>query len=190
MNREERHKQLIGLAWATVREEGSDRLTLGRLAEKAGVTKPVVYDHFRTREGLLAALHREFDDIQTSAIERAIEVAGKTLDATAKVIAESYVDCVLAQGREIPGVIAALSGSPELEQVKRESEARFLEKCRIALAPFARAGDISKVGLKATLGAAAALSDAAVRGEITAPQAKDELFQIVRALVERQVKAE
>lgn len=189
LNRQDRYRQLIELAWKMVREEGSDRLTLGRLAEKAGVTKPVVYDHFGTREGLLTALHQEFEEVQTLAIQRAIESAGETLEARAEVIAGCYVDCVLAQGREIPGVIAALSGSPELERIKEISEAEFQEKCRAALAPFAPDGKVSPVGLRAMLGAAAALSDAAVKGEISASQAKGELFEIIMAMVLRQGRA-
>ena len=58
MSREERQRQLLDVAWRLVREEGTEALTLGRLAEQAGVTKPVVYDHFSTRPGLLAALYQ------------------------------------------------------------------------------------------------------------------------------------
>ena len=36
----------MNTAWQLVREEGTEALTLGRLAERSGVTKPVVYDHF------------------------------------------------------------------------------------------------------------------------------------------------
>ena len=49
LSRDERQRQLLEVAWRLVREEGTEALTLGRLAEQAGVTKPVVYDHFGTR---------------------------------------------------------------------------------------------------------------------------------------------
>lgn len=185
LSRDERHRQLLDVAWRLVREEGTDALTLGRLAEQAGVTKPVVYDHFVTRTGLLAALYREFDARQNDLIDAALQASEPTLAAKASVIASSYVDCVLLQGREIPGVIAALAGSPELEKVKREYEAAFMEKCRIALAPFAGSGNIAPAGLRAMLGAAEALSYAAAAGEITAAEAKDELFETIVAMVAR-----
>jgi AcrR family transcriptional regulator len=54
----EQRRQLLDVAWQLVREEGTEGLSLGRLAEQAGVTKPVVYDHFETRTGLLVALYR------------------------------------------------------------------------------------------------------------------------------------
>jgi AcrR family transcriptional regulator len=188
MSREERLRQLLDVAWQLVREEGTDALTLGRLAEQAGVTKPVVYDHFTTRPGLLAVLYQEFDARQTALMDAALEISEPTLASKATVIASSYVDCVLLQGREIPGVIAALTSSPELEKIKREYEAIFMDKCRNALLPFAGTGDIAPASLRAMLGAAEALSHAAATGEITAEQAQDELFETIVAMVERSAR--
>lgn len=189
LSREDRRRQLLDVAWRLIREEGTEALTLGRLAEQAGITKPVVYDHFETRSGLLAALYHDFDARQTVVMDEAIAASEPTLAARAAVIASSYVDCVLLQGREIPGVVAALAGSPELERIKREYDLVFIEKCRAILAPFASEGFIAPAGLWAMLGAAEALSYAAVTEEITAAQAKDELAQIILAMVARSVRS-
>jgi AcrR family transcriptional regulator len=183
--REDRHRQLMDVAWRLVRNEGTEALTLGRLAEQAGVTKPVVYDHFDTRSGLLAALFQEFDARQDALMDAALEASEPTLPARAAVIASSYVACVMLQGREIPGVIAALAGSPELEKIKRDFEVAFIEKCRVALAPCTSGGAIAPAGLWAMLGAAEALSYAAATNEITAAQAESELFEIIVAMVAR-----
>ena len=186
LSRGERHRQLLDVAWKLVREDGTEALTLGRLAEQAGVTKPVVYDHFVTRPGLLAALYRDFDERQTVIMDGALAQGGLDLAGTADVIASSYVDCVLLQGREIPGVIAALAGSPELEKIKRDYEKLFIEKCRATLGRFAASGSVSSAGLWAMLGAAEALSAAAASGEIAAEEAQNELFETILALVARQ----
>jgi AcrR family transcriptional regulator len=188
MTRDERQRQLLGVAWRLVREEGTDALTLGRLAEQAGVTKPVVYDHFSTRPGLLAALYQEFDARQTALMDAALQTSKPTLLDTATVIASSYVNCVLLQGKEIPDVIAALASSPELEKIKREYEAIFMNKCRLALSPFTGDGVIAPAGLRAMLGAAEALSHAAATGEITPAQAQDELFETIIAMVDRSAR--
>ncbi len=185
LTREERYRQLIHVAWQIIGEEGTEALTLGRLSERAGVTKPVVYDHFTTRSGLLAALYREFDIKQTEVMDAALQASTPTLAGRAEVIAAAYVDCVLLQGREIPGITAALAGSPELEKVKREYETAFLEKCRALLAPFAATGSIASAGLWAMLGAAEALSYAATTGDISPQQAKDELCETIKAMVAR-----
>jgi AcrR family transcriptional regulator len=185
LSREDRLRQLLDVAWQLVRDEGTDALTLGRLAELAGVTKPVVYDHFVTRAGLLAALYEDFDGRQNQLFAESIEASNATLEDRAWVIASSYVDCVLLQGREIPGVIAALSSSPELETLKRQYEAIFLDKCRAALSPFAPDGRVSQAGLRAMLGAAEALSHAAASGEISREEAQHELLATILAMVTR-----
>ncbi|PTT28115.1 TetR/AcrR family transcriptional regulator [Pseudomonas sp. HMWF021] len=185
LSREDRNRQLLDVAWQIIRAEGTDALTLGYLAEKAGVTKPVVYDHFTTRSGLLAALYRDFDTRQTAVMDAAIDNCPPTLIDTATVIATAYVDCVLLQGNEIPGVIAALGSTPELEKIKRDYEVIFLEKCRSVLQPLAAGGEITQAALRAMLGAAEALSNAAASSEISAKQAKDELFATIIAMGER-----
>ncbi|MGE8358944.1 TetR/AcrR family transcriptional regulator [Pseudomonas sp.] len=185
MTREDRLRQLLDTAWQLVRSEGTDALTLGRLAEQSGVTKPVVYDHFGTRAGLLVALYEDFDARQTALMDAALAVGEATLLGRATVIATAYVDCVQQQGREIPGVIAALASTPELERTKREYERVFLDKCRHAFQPFTGHADLSAASLRAMLGAAEALSHAAASGEVSADQAKAELVAVIVAMVER-----
>ncbi|MCP4565577.1 MAG: TetR/AcrR family transcriptional regulator [Bosea sp.] len=188
LTREDRQRQLIETAWRIVGEEGTDALTLGRLAERAGVAKPVVYSHFTTRSGLLIALYRDFDAREYAIMNAAIDGSEATLAGKAGAIASSYVDCVLAQGREIPGVVAALAGSPELAAVKRDCDLIFLERCRGLLAPFAEGRTIPTAGLRAMLGAAEALSHAAATDEIGADEAKRELLETITAMVARSAK--
>jgi AcrR family transcriptional regulator len=186
LSRDERRRQLLDVAWQLVREEGTDALSLGRLAEQAGVTKPVVYDHFETRTGLLVALYQEYDARQTAMLDQALAGCAADLAGRAWVIAEAYVDCVTTQGREIPGVSAALAGSPEMEALKRGYEGPFMDKCRQALAPFAPQGEIGVAGLWVLVGAADALSLAAASGELGAQAAKQELQATIVAMVLRQ----
>ncbi|MGF9563450.1 TetR/AcrR family transcriptional regulator [Neorhizobium sp. JUb45] len=181
--KEHRQKQLVETAWALVRQEGTEALTLGRLAEAAGVTKPVVYNHFGTRSGLLVLLYREFDALQTDRMAQALQTSAPTLEDRAAIIASAYIGCVMAQGREITGIIAALASSPELEAVKRECENVFLTHCRDALGPFAPR--IGQAGLLAMLGAAEALSAAAANGELQQEEAQDELYETIVAMVRR-----
>lgn len=185
LSRDERLCQLLDVSWQLIHTEGTDALTLGRLADAAGVTKPVVYDHFGTRNGLLAALYQDFDLRQTAVMDAAIAASNPTLKDKAGVIASSYVECVLTQGREIPGVLAALGGSPELAAVKRQYQKAFLEKCQTILAPYAGSQGVSLASLWAMLGAADALSQAAVTGDISEEQARDELQETILAMVNR-----
>ncbi len=185
LSKAERFRQLITVSWRLISEEGTDALTLGRLAEAAGITKPTVYEHFGTRHGLLAALYQDFETRQNSIIDEAIAASQPTLADKARVIASSYVSCVLTEGREIPDVLAALSGSPELAQLRKACQVSYLEKCRQVLAPFAGAQGVTLASLWAMLGAADALSSVAVSGEISEQQACDELCDVILAMVAR-----
>ncbi|WP_026792023.1 TetR/AcrR family transcriptional regulator [Pleomorphomonas oryzae] len=186
LSRADRLRQLIDISWRIVREEGTDALTLPRLAQAAGVAKPVVYDHFGTRNGLLAVLYRDYDLRQTAVLDTALAKSGPTLTDKAAVIASAYVACVLTQGNEIPGVLAALAGSPEMDRVKRDYQLAFIEKCRATLAPFAGERGIGNAGLWAMLGAADSLSEAAASADVTPEEAEVELSDIIVGMVDRQ----
>ncbi len=185
LTREARARQLLEAARSLITEEGTDALTLGRLAEVAGVTKPVVYDHFGSRNGLLAALYQDYDVRQTELFDLAISDAAPNLQAKAQAFAEAYVRCVMSQGREIQGVLDALSGSPELAAVKRAYQKVLIGKCVGIFARFAASGVLSNATLWAMLGAADALAEAALAGEITQELAVEELRLTLLAGVER-----
>jgi hypothetical protein len=92
---------------------------------------------------------------------------------------------VLRQGREIPAILAALAGSPEMERLKRDFQLGFIEECRSILAPFAGAQGIGTAGLWAMLGSAESLSHAAAAGDIADGEARAELRAIIMAMVAR-----
>lgn len=186
LSRDERHTQLIETARHLVLQAGTDSLTLGRLAEEAGVSKPVVYDHFETRNALLAALYRDYDIRQSELMDSGLSSCPATLADRASVIANAYVDCVLTQGQEIPGVAAALVGSPEMEAVIRSYQTRFITKCHEALAPFSEDGSIPLAALWGMMGAADALSTATAYGEISKQQALDELRHTIMSMIRRE----
>jgi len=181
MTHQARRKQLMAVAWTLVREQGSDALTLGRVAEEAGVSKPVVYDHFGMRHGLLAALYEDFDLRQSAIIEAAMNAAGASLAERACVVASRYIDCVLTQGREIPDVLSALDSAPELAEVKRKYQHDFIEKFR----GWFTEATLSQASMWGVLGAADAISNAVVSGDISQQQGLAELQALIITLVER-----
>lgn len=183
LSRQQRYVQLVDVAWQIVAEEGTEALTLGHLAERAGITKPVVYDHFTSRSGLFAALYREYDLRSTARMDEQISQTEPVLEKFAAVIADAYIECVLLSGREMPTVIAALSGTPELEQLRAEYATTFTEKCRMLFSPFSKSKTLQTPALWAILGAAEGLSLAVVMGKISAQEAKDELVKGIICLV-------
>lgn len=55
MPRAERERQILDAAVAVYGERGSAEVSMDEIAERVGVTKPVLYTHFGSKEGLLLA---------------------------------------------------------------------------------------------------------------------------------------
>ena len=55
MRRADREQQLLGAAEAVFAERGFAGATMEEVATRAGVTKPVLYEHFGSKDGLLLA---------------------------------------------------------------------------------------------------------------------------------------
>ncbi|RYF05494.1 MAG: TetR/AcrR family transcriptional regulator [Deltaproteobacteria bacterium] len=135
LSKGERRRQLLAMALVIVREEGADRLTLSYLATRAGVSKPITYEHFGTRAGLLAALYKALDEQHTQALQAALSGGHRSLAETAQVLARAYVRCSLEMGGEWQAVGAALSGSEEMAAVQQELLAGYAYLFVAALGP-------------------------------------------------------
>lgn len=118
--REARRKQLLDTAHAIVVEECADRLTLGYLAAKAGVSKPIAYDHFGTRNGLLLELYRMIDTERMDAFRKSMLAEGPGPSETAARLADAYIRCATDTTDAFHAVGAALAGHEEKASVFQE----------------------------------------------------------------------
>jgi AcrR family transcriptional regulator len=55
MPRAQREEQILGIAEAVFAERGFQATTMEEVAERVGVTKPLIYEYFGSKEGLLSA---------------------------------------------------------------------------------------------------------------------------------------
>ncbi|WP_203561046.1 TetR/AcrR family transcriptional regulator [Jiella pacifica] len=162
-----RRRQLLDTALRIVRTEGADRLTLGHLAASAGVSKPVAYDHFGTRSGLLIELYRWIDTERVNAFRDAMATGNRSFEETAAMLASAYIDCAADMTDEFHSVGAALAGSEEKAAVFQELLDHSVQMFAAVLKPHAAlpAEELERrcVGL---VGAGEALSAAVVRGKL------------------------
>jgi hypothetical protein len=98
LRKEDRRVQLLEVARGIVRQQGTEALTLGYLAERANVTKPIPYDHFGDREGLLMALYQDYSDRQLAKFRETLAVDSKTLEKTIRFFSAAYIDCAMPPG--------------------------------------------------------------------------------------------
>ena len=170
--RAERRRQLLETALAVVREEGADRLTLGRLAERSGVSKPVVYDHFETRSVLLIELYKWIDIERVDSFRDAMLGSTQGAEDTVNALAAAYIQCAADTTGEFHAVGAALAGSEEKAVVFQELLDNCVRMFVSVLKPHSEASGAELerqcVGL---VGAGEAFAAAVVRGKCTEAQA-------------------
>ncbi|MCP3136148.1 TetR/AcrR family transcriptional regulator [Pyxidicoccus xibeiensis] len=182
----QRREQLLDVAMQLVREEGTDALTLGSLAERAGVSKPIAYEHFKTRSGLLIALYEQLDSRQVVVLREALERTRKRLEDIARLMSTAYMHCYTSMGPEWHAISAALKGDEEMEAFQRELLDRYVDLYCEALAPYSSLKkDELHVRCVGIIGAAEAISRDMLRGRIDEPTAAATLASLIVSWLSR-----
>lgn len=162
-----RREQLLDTALAVMRDQGADGLTLLTLAEAAGVSRPIVYDHFGTRPGLLLALYRRLEERHRRATERALRDAADTPEDLAHVMSAAYFACATDMP-EFNAVSAALKGNREMEAAQQEMLDSYTAMMAAALLPHSGLpADALRLRCVGVLGAAEAIAAELNSGRIT-----------------------
>lgn len=174
-----RREQLLEAALGIVRAEGADGLTLVTLAEAAGVSRPIAYDHFGTRSGLLLALYRRLDERHRAALAQALEAAAPDLDELARVMSTAYLECATAMPESV-AVSAALKGDPDVETVQHEMVERYTDMMATALSAHSTLPiDALRLRCVGVLGAAESIAAELHRQRSTVGDAVDALTALI-----------
>ncbi|MEM6049895.1 TetR/AcrR family transcriptional regulator [Erwinia sp. P7711] len=186
LTKAERRKQLLDTALLIVREENADRLTLGHLAVRAEVSKPVVYDHFATRSALLIELYRWIDMERVRTFAEAMTTTPRSAQETAEVLASAYINCASDKTDEFHSVGAALAGSEEKSAVFQELLDNCVAMFVSVLTPHVDMPPRSLmqccIGL---VGAGEALSAALARGRLSQDEAVTSFALLIGGAMEK-----
>ncbi|MEV0063342.1 TetR/AcrR family transcriptional regulator [Nocardia sp. NPDC050718] len=137
--RAEREQQILDIAGEQISRVGYAGLSPGSVATAAGVSKPMVFHYFRSKEGLYAACVERAADTVCGAIEPVfdgtpgIEMAEHTLEVVIAVLARRPHDWNVLLDRSYPpdGVAAEASHRAErrlAEQAYRGAAALLAER--------------------------------------------------------------
>ncbi|MFI6817790.1 TetR/AcrR family transcriptional regulator [Nonomuraea sp. NPDC050328] len=179
LSKEARREQLLDAALTIVRTRGADELTLPTLAEVARVSRPIVYDHFATRAGLLLALYLRLDEQYRDRLAQALRDAEPAASRVARVMSEAYFTCA-TDLPEFTAVSAALKGSPALEATQRDMVEHYATLMATALRPHSGLdGEALRLRCVGVLGAAEAVAAELNRGRATAEDAVAALTDLI-----------
>jgi AcrR family transcriptional regulator len=183
LSKPERRQQLLETARLIVREEGADRLTLGHLAVCAGVSKPVTYEHFETRTGLLIELYRWIDTERITAFRTLMAQENRPAKETILALAKTYLACGTDQGDEFHAVGAALAGSEEKAGVYQELVDAVIEMFVEVLRPHSSIRlESLELACAALVAAGDALTSTVTRGNCSASEAEEVYVNLFEAV--------
>lgn len=169
---QDRHQQLLENGLTIVRDNGVDALTLGALAQHAGVSKPVVYDHFDTRSSLLTALYRWIDAERKRAFQEGMAQDDLAYEPTIDALSSTYIRCATDASGEFFAIGAAMTGNEERARIYRELVDTGVQMFEAVLRPHVRMPDPELQRLCiALVGAGESLSTSVLEGVTTEAEA-------------------
>ncbi len=142
-----RRRELVALAGRILNERGLEALHVTALATSAGVSRPLVYRVFPTREALLRAV---LEDFATDVGERFQKALVRALPGTSESLTRAFIDAscdaIVDKGAVAWALLDPRGVSPELARISSEILARLLDPWQEKLAEFlgvprARAGN-------------------------------------------------
>jgi AcrR family transcriptional regulator len=179
LSRQARREQLLDVALGIVRAHGADGLTLVTLAEAAGVSRPIAYDHFGTRAGLVLALYRRLEERHRDVVAQGLRTAAPDAAAIARVMSAAYFACATDMP-EFSAVSAALKGNPEMEAIQHELLTGYTDLMAAALAPYSGLPpEALRLRCVGALGAAEAIAAELNRERTTAADAVGALTDLI-----------
>lgn len=182
LSKELRREQLLDVAMAIVRDRGVDELTLATVAAASGVSRPIAYDHFETRGGLLVALFRRIQDRQVQALREVLAAAPTDLGALADVMSAAYFACYGDMDTDALAVSSALQGSDELAQQQRALLDQYIDVMCEALRQYSSAPKRElRLRCAGLLGAAEALARERHAGRASEPAVVRSLASLIVA---------
>lgn len=145
------------------------------------MSKPVVYDHFGSRSGLLIELYRWIDTERLDTFRQAMAAATKDRNETIASLADAYIRCAADLTGEFHIVGAALAGSSEKAEVYEELLDQSVAMFVSVLRPFSGLTESAATRLcTGFVGAGEALSIAIVRGKVAEADAIATFTDIIR----------
>jgi AcrR family transcriptional regulator len=128
---EQRREQLIDAALAVILKQGYGGVSIEAIAREAGVTRPVVYDHFSNLGLLLQALVEREERISLEQLELVVPQDPEDLDPVELLAGavKRFLDAVASRPATWRIILLPLEGTPTIVREHVElNRARMLER--------------------------------------------------------------
>ncbi|HEX2849149.1 MAG TPA: helix-turn-helix domain-containing protein [Acidimicrobiales bacterium] len=125
--RDQRREALLAAAVEIASSGDLEALSMEAVAERAGVSRPLVYKHFANRDELLGAVYRREASALHAELARQV-LAADTLEEMFAALVHGALDAAATRGPLFAALRAAGAWSPE---VRREQRVRDVDTSRL-----------------------------------------------------------
>jgi AcrR family transcriptional regulator len=117
----DRRKQLLAVAADLLTQQGADGVRIPDVAERAGVSRAVVYRFFPNRQAILLDLLEEFGVMLQERVERSLDAAGLAdVDALLELLFRDVCETVDDLGAGAWRLLNSTGPDPDVESVARK----------------------------------------------------------------------
>lgn len=158
---------ILHAAWKLAAERGVLAVTMGRVAEEAGIGRATLYKYFGGVEEVLVAAHAQHVQDHLSHLELARDSAHSSADGLSRIL-HGYATICLHRGRStVPDLHGLLHSGAEYQRGQQQLHALFVGVLREAQQSGAartdvKAAELAEYCVNALAAAAGASSQAAV----------------------------
>jgi len=131
--REQARRKLLNAACEVFSERGYSESSLDEVAQRAGVSRGLIYHHFGSKDGLLLALHEELDEALISRVRGAAGQGGLPLDNLVRG-ARAFIEAVA----DLPVARITLLDTPGAPGLRAHAEEGQREWARLMETELAR----------------------------------------------------
>ncbi|MBL8679557.1 MAG: TetR/AcrR family transcriptional regulator [Myxococcales bacterium] len=183
---ETRRKQLVSVASKLLTEHGLEHVQITEVAERANVSRPLVYRLFPTRKALVRAVLEDFAHDLSERFQQALLRGWPgTLDSATRAFIDACCDAIEARGAGPWLLLDAHGADPELARLGRATLDALLEPWQKRLAELGglssrRAASV----LRIVVAAGRAALDGWLDGTSSRAQASDDSVRAVSVLLQ------
>jgi AcrR family transcriptional regulator len=130
----ERRGELLRVAADLLTTRGVDGLQFAEVAAAAGVTRPLVYRFFPSRQALILAVLEDYAEDLTGRFARGALHSSGTLDEITRVFVEAVCDTIEDKGAGPWHLLDSKGPDPEVARLGREIHDRLMDPWRVRFA--------------------------------------------------------
>jgi len=182
---EERRRQIVDVAGKLITKRGVDRLELTAVAAAAGVSRPIIYKYFPTRQALVMGVLEDFEaTLRAKFVEGASRSMPGTLEEITRVFVDAVCDTIELKGAGAWDLLGSNGPDPKIAKLGDAIQERLVGPWRPRIAEMTGASKREVLSVSRMLVAAGrAVLELWYRGSLTREQAAKDATRGVSALL-------